>query len=101
MEKNEVIILEDRGFIKANGPDAKDFLQNIITNDIEKTTSSTTVFSSILTPQGKYLFEFFIMRLEDGYLLECEKKSTIEIIKLFNFYKLRSKVNLIDRKSVV
>ena len=96
MEKNEVIILEDRGFIKANGPDAKDFLQNIVTNDIEKVTSSTTVFSSILTPQGKYLFEFFIMRLEDGYLLECEKKSTIEIIKLFNFYKLRSKVNLID-----
>ena len=96
MEKNEVIVLEDRGFIKANGPDAKDFLQNIVTNDIEKVTSSTTVFSSILTPQGKYLFEFFIMRLEDGYLLECEKKSTIEIIKLFNFYKLRSKVNLID-----
>jgi hypothetical protein len=96
MEKNEVIILEDRGFIKANGSDAKDFLQNIVTNDIEKVTSSTTVFSSILTPQGKYLFEFFIMRLEDGYLLECEKKSTIEIIKLFNFYKLRSKVNLID-----
>ncbi len=96
MEKNEVIVLEDRGFIKTNGPDAKDFLQNIVTNDIEKVTSSTTVFSSILTPQGKYLFEFFIMRLEDGYLLECEKKSTIEIIKLFNFYKLRSKVNLID-----
>ncbi len=96
MEKNEVIVLEDRGFIKANGPDAKDFLQNIVTNDIEKVTSSTTVFSSILTPQGKYLFEFFIMRLEDGYLLECEKKSTIEIIKLFNFYKLRSKVNLIN-----
>jgi hypothetical protein len=96
MEKNEVIILEGRGFIKANGPDIKDFLQNIVTNDIEKVTSSTTVFSSILTPQGKYLFEFFIMRLEDGYLLECEKKSAIEIIKLLNFYKLRSKVNLID-----
>ncbi len=96
MEKNEVIILEDRGFIKANGPDAKGFLQNIITNDIEKVTGDTTVFSSILTPQGKYLFEFFIMRLEDGYLLECEKKSTVEIIKLLNFYKLRSKINLID-----
>jgi len=96
MEKNEVIILEDRGFIKANGPDTKDFLQNIVTNDIEKVASSSTVFSSILTPQGKYLFEFFIMRLEDGYLLECEKKSTVEIIKLLNFYKLRSKVNLID-----
>ena len=71
-------------------------LQNIVTNDVEKVTSSSTVFSSILTPQGKYLFEFFIINLKDSYLLECEKKSTAEIIKLLNFYKLRSKVNFID-----
>ena len=96
MEKNEVITLEDRGFIQVNGPEAKDFLQNIVTNDIEKVTSSSTVFSSILTPQGKYLFEFFILKLKDGYLVECEKKSTAEIIKLLNFYKLRSKVDFID-----
>jgi len=96
MEKNEVITLEDRGFIHVNGPEAKDFLQNIVTNDIEKVTSSSTVFSSILTPQGKYLFEFFILKLKDGYLVECEKKSTAEIIKLLNFYKLRSKVDFID-----
>ena len=81
MEKNEVTILDDRGFIKVNGPEAKDFLQNIITNDLEKVTNSSTVFSSILTPQGKYLFEFFVLKLKDGYLLECEKKSTAEIIK--------------------
>jgi len=96
MEKNEVITLEDRGFIQVNGAEAKDFLQNIVTNDIEKVTSSSTVFSSILTPQGKYLFEFFILKLKDGYLVECEKKSTAEIIKLLNFYKLRSKVDFID-----
>ena len=96
MEKNEVITLEDRGFIQVNGPEAKDFLQNIVTNDIEKVTSSSTVFSSILTPQGKYLFEFFILKLKDGYLVECEKKSTAEIIKLLIFYKLRSKVDFID-----
>ena len=96
MEKNEVITLEDRGFIQVNGPEAKDFLQNIVTNDIEKVTSNSTVFSSILTPQGKYLFEFFILKLKDSYLLECEKKSTVEIIKLLNFYKLRSKVDFID-----
>ena len=93
MEKNEVITLEDRGFIQVNGPEAKDFLQNIVTNDIEKVTSDSTVFSSILTPQGKYLFEFFVLKLKDVYLLECEKKSTPEIIKLLNFYKLRSKVD--------
>jgi len=96
MEENEVITLEDRGFIQINGPEAKDFLQNIVTNDIEKATNSSTIFSSILTPQGKYLFEFFILKLKDGYLLECEKKSTAEIIKLLNFYKLRSKVDFID-----
>ena len=60
MEENEVITLEDRGFIQINGPDAKDFLQNIVTNDIEKVNNSSTIFSSILTPQGKYLFEFFV-----------------------------------------
>jgi len=96
MEKNEVITLEDRGFIQVNGVEAKDFLQNIVTNDIEKVTSNSTVFSSILTPQGKYLFEFFILKLKDGYLIECEKKSTAEIIKLLNFYKLRSKADFID-----
>ena len=96
MEKNEVIILEDRGFIQVNGPEAKDFLQNIVTNDLEKVTDELTVFSSILTPQGKYLFEFFVLKLKDGYLLECEKKSTVEIIKLLNFYKLRSKVDFVD-----
>jgi len=96
MEKNEVIILEDRGFIQVNGAEAKDFLQNIVTNDIEKATNSSTIFASILTPQGKYLFEFFILKLKDGYLIECEKKSTADIIKLLNFYKLRAKVDFID-----
>ena len=96
MEKNEVITLEDRGFIQVNGPEAKEFLQNIVTNNIEKVTPESTLFSSILTPQGKYLFDFFIIKLKDNYLIECEKKSTSEIIKLLNFYKLRSKVDLVD-----
>ena len=96
MEKNEVITLEDRGFIQISGLEAKDFLQNIVTNDIEKVTNNSTIFSSILTPQGKYLFEFFVLKLKDNYLVECEKKSVIEIIKLLNFYKLRSKVDFID-----
>ena len=96
MEINETTILDDRGFVKINGDEAKSFLQNIVTNDIEKITDSFTLFSSIFTPQGKYLYEFFILKFEDGYLLECEKKVASEIIKIFNFYKLRAKVNLID-----
>ena len=96
MKINETTILDDRGFIKINGDEAKIFLQNIVTNDIEKITNSFTLFSSIFTPQGKYLYEFFILKFKDGYLLECEKDITSEIIKIFNFYKLRTKVNLID-----
>ena len=96
MDKNEVITLEDRGFIQVKGVESKDFLQNIVTNDLEKVTDSSTIFSSILTPQGKYLFEFFIIKLKDSYLIECEKESTEEIIKLLNYYKLRSKVDFIN-----
>ncbi len=96
MEINETTVLDDRGFIQINGDEAKDFLQNIVTNDVEKITDRLTLFASILTPQGKYLYEFSILKLEEGYLLECEKEAVPEIIKIFNFYKLRSKVNLID-----
>jgi len=96
MEINETIVLNDRGFIEISGIEAKEFLQNIITNDVEKISENHTLFSSILTPQGKYLYEFFILRLPNGYLLECEKNIVEELIKIFNFYKLRSKVNLIN-----
>jgi len=96
MEINETTILNERGFIQINGDEAKDFLQNIVTNDIEKITTNFSIFSSILTPQGKYLYEFFILKQTDGYLLECEKNVTQEIIKILNFYKLRSKINLTD-----
>jgi len=96
MEINETTVLDDRGFIQISGNESKDFLQNIVTNDIEKVSENLTLFSSIFTPQGKYLYEFFILKLASGYLLECEKSVAPEIIKIFNFYKLRSKVNLID-----
>ena len=97
MEINETVILDDRGFVEITGDEAKEFLQNIVTNDIEKISDNFSLFSSILTPQGKYLYEFFIIKIKDGYLLECEKKSVSEIIKVFNVYKLRSKINLIDK----
>tara|TARA_B110000438_G_C15814418_1_gene651281 strand:+ start:2728 stop:3618 length:891 start_codon:yes stop_codon:yes gene_type:complete len=96
MEKNETILLDDRGFIQIDGEDGEDFLQNIVTNDLKKIDHNFTLFSSIFTSQGKYLYEFLIIKTQEGYLLECEKKSTTDLIKIFNFYKLRSKVNLTD-----
>ena len=99
MKKNEIIILKDRGLISINGNDAKEFLQNIITNDIERVNQSNTIFSALLTPQGKYLFEFFIISSNRGYFLDCDSDSKDDLISHLTKYKLRSKVEIKDFSS--
>ena len=99
MKKDQVVILEKRGVILVSGEDAKDFLQNIITNDINKVSNKNSVFSALLTPQGKYLNEFFIILNNKGYLLDCSENSTNELIKDLSKYKLRSKVEIKDFSS--
>ena len=96
MKKDQIILLEDRGLILISGEDAKNFLQNIITNDVEKVSLSVSIFSGLFTPQGKYLFEFFLIQSNNGYLLDCDNKFTNEIINYLLKYKLRSKIEIID-----
>ena len=96
MEKDQIILLENRGLILISGEDVKNFLQNIITNDIEKVNLSTSIFSALFTPQGKYLFEFFLIQSKNGYLLDCDNKFTNEIINYLLKYKLRSKIEISD-----
>jgi folate-binding protein YgfZ len=99
MEKNQIIILEDRGLIAIEGPDTKDFLQNIISNDVNKVSESSSVFSGIFTPQGKYLYEFFIIKNSEGFFLDCDNTFKEELIKHLSKYKLRSKVEIKDLSS--
>ncbi len=96
MEKDQIILLENRGLILISGEDAKNFLQNIITNDMEKVSFSSSIFSALFTPQGKYLFEFFLIQSKKGYLLDCDNKFTNEIINYLLKYKLRSKIEIKD-----
>ena len=96
MDKDQIILLEDRGLILITGEDVKNFLQNIITNDIEKVNLSNSIFSALFTPQGKYLFEFFLIQSKNGYLLDCDNKFTNEIINYLLKYKLKSKIELSD-----
>ena len=96
MEKDQIILLEDRGLISITGEDTKNFLQNIITNDIEKVSFSSSIFSALFTPQGKYLFEFFLIKSKNGYLLDCDNKFTKEIVNYLLKYKLRSKIEITD-----
>jgi len=99
MEKDQIILLEDRGLISITGDDAKNFLQNIITNDIEKVNNSCSIFSALFTPQGKYLYEFFLVQSKEGYFLDCDSKATNEIISYLTKYKLRSKIKIKDQSS--
>ena len=96
MEKNQIVILEDRGIISVSGLDSRNFLQNILTNDIDKVIKSNTIFSAIFTPQGKYLYEFFVIKSENGYFLDCDNEFTKEIVDHLLKYKLRSKVEIKD-----
>ena len=96
MNIQNVYILEDRGILYINGVDTKEFLQNIISNDINKVNESNSCFASLLSPQGKFLFSFIIVKHKSGYFIDCEKSQTGGLFKQLNIYKLRSKVEIMD-----
>ena len=94
--KNNVYILEDRAILYINGTDAKDFLQNLISNDINKVSDDSSCFASLFTPQGKFLFEFIVVKHKSGYFIDCEKSQSEEIFKQLNLYKIRTKVEILN-----
>ena len=96
MNNNEVYILEDRAILYINGIDAKEFLQNLISNDINKVNNDKSCFASLLTPQGKFLFEFIIVKHKSGYFIDCEKNQANDLFKQLSIYKLRSKVEILN-----
>jgi hypothetical protein len=96
MNIENVYILEDRGLLFIQGPDVNEFLQNLITNDINKVDDNNSCFASLLTPQGKYLFDFLLVKHKNGYFIDCEKKQVDELFKQLNAYKLRSKIEILN-----
>ena len=96
MNIKNVYILEDRAILYINGEDAKEFLQNLISNNINKVNNETSCFTSLLTPQGKFLYEFIIVKHKSGYLIDCEKTQSEGLFKQLTLYKLRSKVEILN-----
>ena len=96
MNIKNVYILDDRAILYINGVDAKEFLQNLVSNDINKVSDVNSCFSSLLTPQGKFLYEFIIVKHKSGYILDCEKPQAEELFKQLSLYKLRSKVEILN-----
>jgi folate-binding protein YgfZ len=93
METDKAYIAS-KSFISIKGEDSTDFIQNIISNDIKKVTDNNCIFASLLTPQGKFLFEFIIFKTKNIFLIETNSELKKELFnKLYN-YKLRSKVEI-------
>ena len=96
INENFVFILEDRGILYISGSDTNEFLQNLITNDIYKVNDKNSCYASLLTPQGKYLYDFIVVKHKNGFFLDCEKSIAEELYKKIISYKLRSKIEILN-----
>ena len=96
MNIKNVYILDDRAILYVNGEDAKEFLQNLISNNIDKVSDTNSCFTSLLSPQGKFLYEFIIIKHKSGFIIDCEKPQADGLFKQLSIYKLRSKVEILN-----
>ncbi len=96
MSTTVVALLPRRGVISLTGPDAVDFLDNLVTNDLTGMAAGEARFAGLLTPQGKILYEFFALRTEEGWLLDTLADRISDLIKRLTLYKLRAKIVLAD-----
>ena len=88
MEK-KVSILNNRSVIKIFGKDSLLFLNNIISSDLEKINDEELFITTLLSPQGKILFDFFIIKNNDNYFIECSKNQLNDLISKLKLYSLR------------
>ena len=83
-----------RAFLIVTGAEAASFLQAIITQDIHTAQKDRLIFSALLSPQGKWMFDFFIRKIPEGYQIECAANARDALIKKLSLYKLRAKVEI-------
>ncbi|MBI1213152.1 MAG: folate-binding protein [Alphaproteobacteria bacterium] len=92
-------ILPDRGVVEVKGPDASSFLQGLVTNDVEQAVDGHAVYAALLTPQGKVIVDFIVAAEPGGYLLDCPAERAADLASRLKKYKLRAKVEILDRSS--
>jgi folate-binding protein YgfZ len=96
MSVGHLAVLPDRGVVSVSGEDARHFLDNLITNEMDLLDTQPAIHAGLLTPQGKILFEFFVVRHADGFLLDTPRGTAPDLVKRLALYRLRAKVALHD-----
>jgi len=96
MEKSYFVPLNNRSVIELSGENISEFMQGIITKNISSLSKESSIYTCMLTPQGKFLFDFFITIDENRYLIDIHEEYKKDFIKKLKMYRLRSKINILD-----
>jgi folate-binding protein YgfZ len=88
--------LPERGVLAVAGADARAFLQGLVSNDVHRATAERAIYAALLTPQGKYLFDFLIAQHQDTLLLDVERGRLNDLLRRLGLYRLRAKVTIAD-----
>lgn len=92
IQENNAMHLSGRTLIRIGGADAAAFLQNVMTNDIAAASGGNIAYSCLLTPQGQFLHDFFVVPAEEGYLVDVESAQADDLLRRFTVFRLRAKV---------
>jgi folate-binding protein YgfZ len=90
-------LLSDRGVIAVSGDDAESFLNRMFTNSVLDMSPGSARFAGLLSPQGKLLFDFFVVKQPDGFLIDCGRDQAAELAKKLTMFRLRAKVVIAGR----
>ncbi len=90
------VLLDSRAVLTVSGPDRRSFLQGLVSNDVDKCGPEQAIYAALLTPQGRFLHDLFIVELGDTLLLDVEAARRADLLKRLSMYRLRSKVALAD-----
>jgi hypothetical protein len=96
MTNHRCTLLADRGIVRIGGADARDFLQGLISNDVASLAPDRPLYAALLTPQGKYLFDFILHDRGETLLLDCERSRVAALLQRLTLYRLRAAVTLDD-----
>lgn len=88
--------LPDRGVLEVAGPDRAAFLQGLVSNDVLQAVPGQAVWAALLTPQGKWLADFFVCAAGEAFLLDAERAQVADLAQRLGRFRLRSKVTLRD-----
>lgn len=90
----EPAFLDDRAVLAISGPQARDFLQGLVTNDVAALAPGSGLYAALLSPQGKILFDFLVTEGDGALLLDVARERRDALLKKLSMYRLRSKVEI-------